>query len=99
MSDPLSRLRERVRERADLASRGARRPLSLTLSPRTGRGDRMELAQLFPNLMNRDQDDPQTCDGSREVHVHVALSLRDFVGILQVRERAGLASRDARLGG
>ena len=75
MSDPLSRLRERVRKRADLASRGARRPLSLTLSPRTGRGDRMELAQLFPNLMNRDQD------------VHVALSLRDFVGILQVREK------------
>jgi len=30
------RLRERARERENLASRGARRPLSLTLSPQTG---------------------------------------------------------------
>ena len=35
-SGPLSRPRERVRERADLASRDARRPLSLTLSPADG---------------------------------------------------------------
>ncbi len=35
-SGPLSRPRERVRERADLASRNARRPLSLTLSPADG---------------------------------------------------------------
>ena len=32
----------------------------------------MELAQLFPTLMNRDQDDPQTCDGSRDLYVDVA---------------------------
>ncbi len=35
-SGALSRPRERARERADLASRGARRPLSLTLSPADG---------------------------------------------------------------
>ena len=40
-SDPLSRLRERVRERADLASgdaRGSPDPLTLTLSPTADRG-------------------------------------------------------------
>jgi hypothetical protein len=47
-SGPLSRLRERARERADLASRGARRsdPLTLTLSPAADRrGEGMERAR------------------------------------------------------
>ena len=42
-SGPLSRLRERARERADLASRGARRSDPLTLSPAADRrGEEME---------------------------------------------------------
>ena len=41
-SGPLPRLRGRVRERASLASRDARRPLSLTLPPQTGGGGRKE---------------------------------------------------------
>ena len=44
-SGPLSRPRERARERENLASRGARRPLSLTLSPADGgEGTGKELA-------------------------------------------------------
>jgi membrane fusion protein, multidrug efflux system len=42
-SGPLPRPRGRVRERADLARADARRPLSLTLPPRTGGGDRKGL--------------------------------------------------------
>ncbi len=57
-SGPLARLRERARERANLASRVARRPLTLTLSPadggegigsvrRTLRSRRFECVALF----------------------------------------------------
>jgi hypothetical protein len=68
-SGPLPRPRGRVRERADLttrvpaadlASRGVRRPLSLTLSPQTGRGDRNP-----PQSGRGDRNPPQSGRGDR----------------------------------